>query len=328
LHGEETFNRPFLIPKGSREDIVGASLQQSYLWPQVQVMHLTENMRVERNDPQSTAFAEWLLSVGEGRNLNEEDNKIPIPPNMICQGGVQGLIDEIYPNIGTTTQHLPDDYFLDRAILASRNAEVAELNTSIFEKMAGEPKIFNSIDSVGETHGVEEDGMDHTFYTTEFLNTINIGGLPPSKLEIKQGVPLMLLRNLDPQQGLCNGTRLRHIRSTTRVLQVRILTGPGKGNIAFIPRITLTSKEAELDFELRRRQFPVRLGFVMTINKSQGQSVGTVGLYLSTPVFTHGQLYVGLSRATNGNRIKVLLEEDNTDGKTVNIVYPEVILKR
>ena len=74
--------------------------------------------------------------------------------------------------------------------------------------------------------------------------------------------------------------------------------------MAFIPRIKLISSE-ELPFELHRVQFPVRLAFGITINKSQGQSLGTVGLDLRNPVFGHGQFYMGVSRGTNWRRVKV-----------------------
>jgi hypothetical protein len=63
----------------------------------------------------------------------------------------------------------------------------------------------------------------------------------------------------------------------------------------------------------------------MTINKSQGQSVTHVGLDLHTPVFSHGQLYVALSQYTSGGRIKVLLNDNNVDGRTANVVYREVL---
>ena len=85
----------------------------------------------------------------------------------------------------------------------------------------------------------------------------------------------------------------------------------------------MISNEGQLPFKLHRTQFPVRLGFGMTINKSQGQSLKVVGLDLRTSVFGHGQLYVGLSRGTNWNRIKVLLKEGN---RTTNIVYKDVLL--
>ena len=62
----------------------------------------------------------------------------------------------------------------------------------------------------------------------------------------------------------------------------------------------------------------------MTINKSQGQGVKNVGLDLCTPVFSHRQLYVALSRCISGDHIKVLLPEDLKGRKTPNIVYKEV----
>ena len=65
----------------------------------------------------------------------------------------------------------------------------------------------------------------------------------------------------------------------------------------------------------------------MTINKSQGQSVKKVGLDLRTPVFTHGQLYVALSRCTSQREIKVLLDQSQMqEFKTHNIVFPGVLL--
>jgi ATP-dependent exoDNAse (exonuclease V) alpha subunit len=64
----------------------------------------------------------------------------------------------------------------------------------------------------------------------------------------------------------------------------------------------------------------------MTINKSQGQSVGNVGLNLQNAVFTHGQLYVGISRVTASQKIKAIWDEKNANAVTKNIVYPEVII--
>ena len=61
----------------------------------------------------------------------------------------------------------------------------------------------------------------------------------------------------------------------------------------------------------------------MTINKSQGQTLTNVGLYLKKPVFSHGQLYVAISRVSNKKGLKILIE--NNDGScgntTTNIVF-------
>ncbi|MED6181686.1 hypothetical protein PIB30_118835 [Stylosanthes scabra] len=64
----------------------------------------------------------------------------------------------------------------------------------------------------------------------------------------------------------------------------------------------------------------------MTINKSQGQSLRQVGLVLKQPVFTHGQLYVALSRVTNKEGLKIVFDHEDSHNSTVtsNIVYQEV----
>ncbi|GJX81053.1 ATP-dependent DNA helicase PIF1-like protein [Tanacetum coccineum] len=76
-----------------------------------------------------------------------------------------------------------------------------------------------------------------------------------------------------------------------------------------------------------RKQFPISLSFAMTINKSQGQSLSKVGLYLPRPVFTHGQLYVVVSRMKSKKGLKVVVfDPDGSISKaTMNVVYKEVI---
>jgi len=95
-------------------------------------------------------------------------------------------------------------------------------------------------------------------------------------------------------------------------------------NTVFIPRMSLEASKEDYPVPLQRVQFPVRLAYSMTINKSQGQTVQHVGLDLCTPVFAHGQLYVALSQCTHPRHIKVLFGEGQSDNKTTNVVYREV----
>ena len=104
----------------------------------------------------------------------------------------------------------------------------------------------------------------------ELLQTFNPSSLPPSKLRLKVGAPVILLRNLYPKQGLCNGTRMVVTHIGRRCVEARILGGTFNGEVRLIPRIKLTSIEGELPYIVSRRQFPLRLCFNITINKSQG----------------------------------------------------------
>ena len=84
----------------------------------------------------------------------------------------------------------------------------------------------------------------------------------------------------------------------------------------FLPRIPLCPSDDEMfPFRFKRKQFPIRLSFAMTINKAQGQTIAHAGVYLPEPVFSHGQLYVALSRATARSNIKVLAAPDDKDKK-------------
>ena len=102
-------------------------------------------------------------------------------------------------------------------------------------------------------------------------------------------------------------------------IEAVILNGPFEMETVFIPKVAFISDK--LSFEFRRLQFPVRLSFAMTINKSQGQTLKLAGLDLTLPCFSHGQLYVGCSRVGSPQNLYILAP----NGKTINIVYPEAL---
>ena len=205
-----------------------------------------------------------------------------------------------------------------------------EINEFALSCMPGVCKEYLSADSVSP-----DSSDNQLLYTVEYLNSLNLGGGYPShRLILKENAPVILLRNLDPRRGLCNGTRLICKVFHSKVIEAEILTGTNVGARVFIPRITFIPVALELSFEMRRRQFPLRLAFGMTINKAQGQTMSTLGLYLATPVFSHGQLYVAMSRVRASNAIKVYAKdcgcEDNGNDRSEgifieNVVYTEVL---
>ncbi|KAG3050949.1 hypothetical protein PI125_g26366 [Phytophthora idaei] len=139
-----------------------------------------------------------------------------------------------------------------------------------------------------------------------------------------------MMRNLNPDLGVCNGTRLRIVELKPHVIHTTIMTGERQGQHVLISRIVFISDgdSREFPFRLRRKQFPVQPAFAMTINKAQGQTVQNLGLYLPTPCFSHGQLYVTLSRVTSRSKFKALIEypqlEEEDGVYTDNIVYRQI----
>jgi len=172
---------------------------------------------------------------------------------------------------------------------------------------------------------VPEDAAGAEPFAVEYLQSISLASIPPSCLRLKIGAPIILLHNLSAREGLCNGTRMRVLGIRSTCLQGAIMGAKFNGKNCLPPRIKLTTTDDDLRFILQRTQFPVRLCFAITVNKSQGQSLEQVGVDLQTCAFTHGQLYVALSRVTSLHGL-TLLPSDNTPDHTENIVYPEVLL--
>src|SRR5699024_9959006 len=136
-------------------------------------------------------------------------------------------------------------------------------------------------------------------------------------LHLKEGCIVMLLRNWSVKEGLTNGTRLRVVslrdqngRPYTHMLECEVITGRNETTTprkVWVPRMTfiVDTETSGLEQNFKRRQFPVCLAFAMTIHKSQGQTFDRVGIYLENPVFTHGQLYVAMSRCRDPNKLKI-----------------------
>jgi len=164
-------------------------------------------------------------------------------------------------------------------------------------------RTYHSADSVVQS---EQKGV----YPIKFLNSLNMSGVPPHTVTLQEGCPVILLRNMPG--GLANGTRLIVVKLMQHIIDAKITTGPDKDKRIFIPRFSITPSDTErMPFTLRRRQFPLRPAFAMTINKAQGQTLQIVGVYLPKPVFCHRQLYVAFSRCGSRRGVRVLVRGGN-----------------
>nr|GEU54553.1 hypothetical protein [Tanacetum cinerariifolium] len=108
---------------------------------------------------------------------------------------------------------------------------------------------------------------------------------------------------------------------------VQIINETFFGKKVIIPRLRITPSDKCLQLKIVRKQYPLSVSFAMTINKRQSQSLLRVGLYLSRPVLTHGQLYVALLRVKSKRGLKVVVCDDkgNVLKTTTNVTYKEVL---
>ena len=208
-----------------------------------------------------------------------------------------------------------------RTILAPTNKEVDAINDMMQDFMPETGIKLSSADTLGNPE-------DAFRFNSEYLHTLRPNGFPQHMLNLKPGMPLMLLRNINPRQGLCNGTRLIFDKCLdNKLLQCRIVE---TGRVVLIPRITFIPKLNEYPFDWQRRQFPVRPSFAISINKSQGQTLKFIGVWLRGQVFTHGQLYVACSRVSSPTHLRFALQRLPKQElfTATNIVFKEILLGR
>ncbi|XP_053149050.1 LOW QUALITY PROTEIN: uncharacterized protein LOC128343641 [Hemicordylus capensis] len=319
IHGQSELALPVAFTGIAANLLQGGRTYHSQF--KLPILRLHNNIRSK--DPE---FSKWIISVGNGETPHTEglqENIIEIPSSIICRTDIVREISREKIQV-QNIQHIAK-----RSILCPKNSDVDSINDQVLRILEGEPITYLSSDSIDDT--TEEDAKN---YPAEFLHDQTPTGMPKHTLTLKEGVIIMLLRNLNTKKGLCNGTRLIATNLEKNIIIAQVITGSAQGDMVFIPRIDLAPTCTDLPFILRRRQYPVKLAFAMTINKSQGQTLEKVGIYLPEPVFSHGQLYVALSRVQSFEDVVVRVLEGPEQGRlipdseqifTKNVVYKEIL---
>ncbi|KAL7157567.1 hypothetical protein ABFS83_02G085800 [Erythranthe nasuta] len=292
-------DNPFgVVLKASRQDIVHATVNSSPLWHFCRVMRLSKNMRL-----QSCSSPSNVDEVGNGdvREQSDGEASLEIPEDMMIGDSedlFRDLLNFFYPDL--LSNIYDPDYFQGRAILAPTNECVESVNDHLMSLLLGEEKVYLSSDSMCTDEQTTEDNAK--IYSTEFLNTIKCSGVHSHVL------------------------KLQIIIIGIHILHCKLISGKNIGDIVFIHRRNLIPSNSGLSIKFQRRQFSLIVSFAMTINKSQGQTLSHVGLYLPRPIFSHGQLYVALSRVKSRGGIKIFIKWDSGEltDVTRNVVYKEV----
>ncbi|XP_016168223.1 uncharacterized protein LOC107610733 [Arachis ipaensis] len=265
-------------------------------------------------------FDEWLLKVCDGLTCDNMDGE-----SEICRQGdivtpssdqaFDELVHFSYPNILDNMSS--KDFFKARTIVAPTLDIIEEVNNHLMTIIPGGKKLYLSSDSICMDKRNMESQLD--LYDPKLLNSINYSDLPPHKLILKVGDPVMLLRNIDQSSGLCNGTRLQVRKLGNHVIECEVLTDNNVGHITLTSRMNMVPTNETVPVRFQQRQFSIIVSFAMTINKSQR----------SLKVFTHSQLYVALSRVKSKRSLKVLLMNHvgMSANSTINVVYREVFEK-
>nr|GEW17398.1 DNA helicase [Tanacetum cinerariifolium] len=165
------------------------------------------------------------LDVGNG-NIGTPDESDPENSSWIHipdqyripddENEISNLINFIYDD---ETLRYPSAVKLqDKAIVCLTNDTADAINAKIMSLLSGTTHTYISYDDA-IPHG--HDGREvELLYPREYLNTLSFSGLPPHRLELKVGTPIMLLRNVNIVGGICNGTHL----IVTQLLRKRLLS--------------------------------------------------------------------------------------------------------
>ncbi|XP_058796825.1 uncharacterized protein LOC131667435 [Phymastichus coffea] len=297
---------------GTRTETLNLSIKYSLLWQHFHKYNLTTNIRVL---PHEIDFAKFLLLVGDG-TLNDQNDNLVLPDHCLLKKS-DDIVLSVFQRLIIEKKF---DAMSKCAILSARNIDVDELNRLVTDLLDETTEhIYTSIDSTENCYNGEFDEV----LLPEYLNSLNPSSLPPHELRLRQNCIVMLIRNLSIHEGLCNGTRLRVLDFSNHLLKCEILTGDKSKNIVFLNRISLFCTN-EYPFTFKRRQFPVKLAFAMTINKAQGQTFDDIVIDLRRDVFNHGQLYVAMSRVRSWDTLKIFLGNQQRNNNVKNYVFKEL----
>jgi hypothetical protein len=320
-----------VVVKGRKEQVLQAHLCNSKLFNDLFIRReFSKNLRLRDdqvdynkmlqdlgNDTFDSGEALWLDSVEEANG----HSKLFLPKVQVEQDMNEAL-QFIFPH------GFDPDMMRGKAILATTNARVDEWNLKVQElNVANEERTYTSTDTF-----CDFDDRNHFLQymlSEQILNKFNSHGVPPHIIKFKVGDICILLRNISKSDKLHNNTRVKIVAMSA--FRIRIQTLDASPSYFSLSRIRFKFRFAR-GYTIMRTQFPLRLAYCMSINKSQGQGFQSILIDARDPAFSHGHTYVAFSRIYDATNVRVFCDtndifakDDGTIAPIIqNIVFPEL----
>ena len=187
-----------------------------------------------------------------------------------AKNNIEGLLDFVFEE----REWENTEWLVGWAVRAPKNNHLKEIDENMIHRFPGDViKYARSSESV-VCEGSEDD--EFSKFPLLLLHTITPSGLPDDMLILKIGMPMILLRNMNGNDGQVNGTPLILRRIMTIVLDVEIASGTHIGKRVLLPKIQITASESRLLFKFQRLQFPLKPSFDITIEQSKGQTYNKI----------------------------------------------------
>ena len=314
-----------VVPRGTKTDILNASITRCHFWPQFQIARLITPIR-NAEDP---ALASFVDQIGDGAGPRVDLSFLARATET------EDMVKFVY---GQDVINNPTAC-IQRCILAPTNAQVDLYNAAVLDLLSSTSRQYRAADSLEEHDEVVEamgsniDGtspLPNPDAVLDYVRHRRPSGMPDYNLRVKIGGVYRLLRNLSIDMGLVKNIRVVITGMGPKLIAVRTLrtdaqTSEINSNAdILLPRITFKDRLPS-SHTLCRRQFPLAPAYASTFHSCQGLTLDRVGVDLTEDVFTHGQLYTALSRIRNRSDAVVRLPTPNSIA-TTNVTYRELLI--